>query len=63
MSTIATDIPASLLATEVVERRTEGFQCPWVHDRVFCSRCAHRLHLLEARLVSVAEFTAASGHL
>ena len=32
VSTIATDIPAPLLATEVVGRRTEGFQCPWAHS-------------------------------
>ena len=46
-----------------VERMSEGLQCPWAIDWVFCSRSAHRLHLLEACLVSVTEITAGSGQL
>gem|GEM_PF-5605768 len=53
----------SLGGTKEVERMSEGLQCPWTHDWVFCWRSAHRLHLLEAGFVSVAEFTTVSGQL
>jgi len=52
----------SLERTKEVERMSEGLQCPWVHDWVFCSSCS-LLHLLEAGLVSVTEFTAGSEQL
>jgi hypothetical protein len=55
-------LQASLFATEVGGTRTEGFQGPWVHDWIFCSSSS-LLHLREACLVSVIEFTAGSGQL
>ena len=43
-----------------VERMSEGLECPWTIDWVFCSSY-FLLHLREACLVSVAEFAAGSS--